>query len=82
MGKDNRGKEIDEREGLRCQVQQGEASFTFNLRLRLHFAFFDGSVIGDEGGGRATKGPPLRLLLHFLPDRRGAFVPPSAPPVV
>ena len=81
MGKDNKGKEIDEREGLRCQVQQGEASFTFNLRLRLHFAFFDASVIGDEGGGRATKGP-LRLLLHFLPDRRGAFVPPSVPPVV
>ena len=81
MGKDNKGKEIDEREGLRCQVQHGEASITFNLRLRLHFAFFDGSVIGDEGGGRATKGP-LRLLLHFLPDRRGAFVPPSVPPVV
>ena len=81
MGKDNRGKEIDEREGLRCQVQQGEASFTFNLRLRLHFAFFDASVIGDEGGGRATKGP-LRLLLHFSPDRRGTFVPPSVPPVV
>ena len=82
MGKDNRGEEIDEREGLRCQVQQGEASFTFNLRLRLHFAFFDGSVIGDEGGRRATKGP--LLLLHFLPDRPGAFVPPSAsaPPVV